>query len=135
MECLIAAPPREIEQLGPLPPSARALGPAPLHLVLPYCDAIVHQGGDGTALTAATAAIPQLVIAASPEADMAGGRISAAGAGIYLRYETHTLVSEAVQKLLTVASFYEGAEIESQPAPAEVVTPLTELVAHASVGR
>ncbi len=129
MDCLIAAPAREIELLGPLPPSARALASVPLHLVLPYCDAIVHQGGDGTALTAATTANPQLIIASSPEADMCGGRITAAGAGIAIRYESHAMVREAVQKLLSVPGYREGAEglrdeIEAQPTPAEVVRSL-----------
>jgi glycosyltransferase len=108
--------------------------------VLPYCVAFVHQGGDGTALTAATAAIPQLIIAASPEADMAGGRIAAAGAGIHMRYETHTMVRETIQRLVAGTDYLDGAErlrmeIERQPSPADVVTPLIDLATHAPVGR
>jgi glycosyltransferase len=140
MDCLVATSPAEIERLGPLPPSVRVLASVPLHLVLPYCDGIVHQGGDGTALTAATASIPQLVIAASPEADMAGGRLRNAGAGIYLRYpdlradpDRRTVIREAVAELLANTAYVDGAarlrlEIENQPTPADVVTTLLSTV-------
>jgi UDP:flavonoid glycosyltransferase YjiC (YdhE family) len=136
MDCLVATSAVEVERLGPLPPSARALASVPLHLVLPYCDAIVHQGGDGTALTAATAAIPQLVIAASPEADMCGGRIANADAGMYLRDPdlradpaSPTVIRTAVAELLSNSTYEDGAarlheEINSQPTPAEVVQTL-----------
>nr|WP_157528098.1 nucleotide disphospho-sugar-binding domain-containing protein [Kibdelosporangium sp. MJ126-NF4]CEL17276.1 Glycosyltransferase [Kibdelosporangium sp. MJ126-NF4]CTQ91494.1 Glycosyltransferase [Kibdelosporangium sp. MJ126-NF4] len=129
MECLIAAPIAEVDKLGPLPKSVRALSAAPLHLVLPYCDAIVHQGGDGTLLTAATAAVPQLVIPASPEADMAGGRVAATGVGISVRYDTAATVADAVNRLLSDVAYREAAiklraEIESQPTPAMVAADL-----------
>jgi glycosyltransferase len=147
MDCVVAAPKDDVERLGPLPDSVRALASVPLHLVLPYCDAIVHQGGDGTALTAATAAIPQLVIAASPEADMCGGRLAAVGAGIYLRYpdlrdepDAPVVIQHAVQTVLSDPRFADGAErlraeIESQPTPSEVAQRLVEMVSEAvSVG-
>ncbi|ONI70850.1 hypothetical protein ALI144C_50615 [Actinosynnema sp. ALI-1.44] len=127
MDCLIAAPTAEVDKLGALPESVRALSAAPLHLVLPYCDGIVHQGGDGTALTAAAAAVPQLVIPASPEADMVGGRIVATGVGIAVRYDTAATVADAVRRLLSDVAYREEAvrlraEIESQPVPAVVAS-------------
>jgi UDP:flavonoid glycosyltransferase YjiC (YdhE family) len=147
MDCLVAAPKPDVERLGTLPDSVTAIASVPLHLVLPYCDGIVHQGGDGTALTAATAAIPQLVIAGSSEADMCGGRIAAAGAGIYLRDpdlrddpDRPVILRHALQSLLSDPRFADGAaglrdEIERQPTPAEVARRLATLVSEtASVG-
>jgi UDP:flavonoid glycosyltransferase YjiC (YdhE family) len=141
MECFVAGPTADLERLGPLPESVRAPGYLPLHLVLPYCDAIVHQGGDGTALTAATTAIPQLIISVSAESDMCGGRIAAARAGIYLPYpdlrddpDSPVVIRHAIQALLSDRRFADGAarlreEIESQPTPADVVTALADLLA------
>jgi glycosyltransferase len=143
MDCLVAAPEAEVEQLGRLPDSVRPLAYVPLHLVLPYCDAIVHQGGDGTALTAATAGIPQLVIARNPEADMCGGRLVANSAGMYLRYTdlrddpaSRVVIRDAVETLLSDSAYAGGArllreEIETQPTPADVVTSLFGLVSSA----
>ena len=34
----------------------------PLHLLLPACDAVVHQGGAGTTMTAVACGTPQLVV-------------------------------------------------------------------------
>jgi glycosyltransferase len=136
MDCLIATTPDEIELLGTLPDSARALVSAPLHLLVPYCDAIVHQGGDGTALTAATAALPQVVIAGSPEADLAGGRLSAIGAAIHLRQSDlrddparGSVIREAVARSLDEPAFRESAqrlmaEIDGQPTPTVVASRL-----------
>jgi glycosyltransferase len=133
VDCLVATSAAEVERLGPLPSSARAVASVPLHLVLPHCDAIVHQGGDGTALTAAAAAVPQVVIAASPEADMAGGRLAAAGAGRYLCHpdlrdhpDSPAVIRNAVAELLADPAYAVGAarlreEIERQPTPSEVV--------------
>lgn len=137
LDCLVAAPAADIDRIGALPDTVRALASVPLNLVLPHCDAIVHQGGDGTALTAAVSAIPQLVITASPEADMCGGRLTAIGAGIHLRDPelrrdpaAATVIREAVDTLLAdpdhaAAAVSLGREIAGQPAPAEVAATLT----------
>lgn len=138
MDCLVAAPTAEIEGLGQLPDSVRALTSAPLHRVLPYCDAIVHHGGDGTALTAATSAIPQLVIAGNPEADLCGGRVAANGAGSYLAWPelrdgsaSAAVIRDALDKLLSDPTYIDGArglreEIENQPTPADVAASIAE---------
>lgn len=134
MDCVVVTSAAEADRLGPLP--ARMFASVPLHLILPGCDAIVHQGGDGTALTAAAAGLPQLIVAASPESDMAGGRLSGVGAGIYLRHPdlrvhpaSAAVIRDAVAELLSNPTYADGAvrlreEIESQPAPSEVVRAL-----------
>ncbi|HEY0500854.1 MAG TPA: nucleotide disphospho-sugar-binding domain-containing protein [Kutzneria sp.] len=123
----------QLDQFGPLPPRARAAPSAPLHLVLPHCDAIVQQGGDGTTLTAAVAGLPQLAITGKPDAEIAPDRLRAVGAGIHLyhqqlRVDPHQedTIREAVCTLLTDQPIIDAAarlraEIERMPAPADLV--------------
>ncbi|KUL66963.1 glycosyl transferase [Streptomyces violaceusniger] len=56
----------------------------PLHRVLPGCRALLHQGGGAAVLAAATAGVPQLVVAPRLEQQLNGARLAWAGAGIYL---------------------------------------------------
>jgi glycosyltransferase len=140
LDCLLAVPPVEVERLGTLPGHARALASVPLQLVLPHCDAIIHQGGYGSALTAAAAGIPQLVIASYPETDMCAARLVAVGAGLHLRVpdlradlDSRATIRDAVATLLFSTGYADGArrlraDIESQPAPAEVATRLLALI-------
>jgi len=111
----------------------------PLQLVLPYCDLLVHQGGDGTALTAATLGVPQLAITRKPDAELVGARIAAVGIGKHLRYqelraaeEPEMVLRHAVRTLLTGKCFHAAAgwlraEIERLPAPAAIEPELVAL--------
>jgi glycosyltransferase len=140
VEVVVTTTPDQLETLGELPGTVRAVASVPLQLVLPSCALIVHQAGDGTALTAATAGIPQLAIAGSPEADMCGGRLAAAGAGICLKDPelredpaAPAVIGDALAALLADPGYAAGAarlraEIEHQPPPAELVKPLVTLV-------
>ncbi|MEU8723466.1 nucleotide disphospho-sugar-binding domain-containing protein [Streptomyces antimycoticus] len=56
----------------------------PLHRVLPGCRALLHQGGGAAVLAAATAGVPQLVVAPRLEQQLNGAGLARAGAGIYL---------------------------------------------------
>jgi UDP:flavonoid glycosyltransferase YjiC (YdhE family) len=134
----------QIASLGKPPARVRYISGAPLNLVLPYCDAIVHHGGEGSAMAAASLGVPQLVITREPLDDQCGGRLAATGAAIHLRHqhlETDPLsrrtIRDAIDKLLTSPRHADAAgrlygEIEQQPAPATVVSalgagqPLTE---------
>jgi len=129
----------QLDELGPLPPRVRTAPSAPLHLVLPHCDAIVQQGGDGTTLTAAAAGIPQLAITCKPDAEIAPGRLCAAGAGIHLYYQElrpeprcEPIVRDAVSTLLTDSAIAAAAgrlrvEIGEMPAPADLVAAIEKL--------
>jgi UDP:flavonoid glycosyltransferase YjiC (YdhE family) len=139
VDIVVVASSEQITQLGELPSCVRTSEGTPLHLVLPHCDLIAHQGGDGTTLTAASQGVPQLVITRKPDAEVPAGRIAANGAGVHFRYQelrhNHArweLVRSAAEKLLADPAYREAAaalraEIERQPTPAQVVPALEEL--------
>jgi UDP:flavonoid glycosyltransferase YjiC (YdhE family) len=123
----------QISSLDAPPPGVRYVSGAPLNLVLPYCDAIVHHGGEGSAMAAAALGVPQLVITREPLDDQCGGRLAAAGTAIHFRHQhleadpaAHRKIREAIGQLLSDPSYASAAvrlrnDIERQPAPAEVV--------------
>jgi UDP:flavonoid glycosyltransferase YjiC (YdhE family) len=129
-----------MELAGELGMDVVTMSGTPLQYVLPYCDLIVQQGGDGTTLTAACFGVPQLVISRKPDAELAPARLAATGAGIHLKYQnlredpaSRSVVREAMVKLYEDDSYREAAarlraEISAQPLPAEVVSGLEQLV-------
>jgi glycosyltransferase len=138
-EVLVVTTAEQIALLGDVPERVRTLPSAPLQLVLPYCDVLVQQGGDGTTLTAAALGVPQLAISRKPDAELPAGRLARAGAGIHLRYQElrddpgrRTRLRDAIERLLTEPAFRDAArslreEIAAQPAPARLVPRLTAL--------
>ncbi|MBU3871598.1 glycosyltransferase, partial [Streptomyces sp. 4503] len=52
--------------------------------VLPGCRALLHQGGGAAVLAAATAGVPQLIVAPRLEQQLNGARLARVGAGMYL---------------------------------------------------
>nr|WP_042186308.1 nucleotide disphospho-sugar-binding domain-containing protein [Kibdelosporangium sp. MJ126-NF4]CEL17195.1 Glycosyltransferase [Kibdelosporangium sp. MJ126-NF4]CTQ91575.1 Glycosyltransferase [Kibdelosporangium sp. MJ126-NF4] len=139
VDVVVVASSEQLAKLGDLPSSVRPVEATPLNLVLPYCDVVVHQGGDGTTLTAAAGGLPQLAITRRPEAEVPSGRVAAAGAGLHLRYQElrhnsagHELISTAVEKLLADHAYRDAAhrlrdEIAAQPPPSAVVPALVAL--------
>jgi UDP:flavonoid glycosyltransferase YjiC (YdhE family) len=139
VEIVVATTAGQIELLGTLPAGVRAVASVPLHLILPHCDVLVQQGGDGTTLTAASAGVPQLGITVKPDAEVAPGRLVAVGAGIHLRHQElradpagPEVIREAVGKLLTDPAYRAAAqrlraEIDRQAPPAEIVPALVEI--------
>jgi UDP:flavonoid glycosyltransferase YjiC (YdhE family) len=139
VDIVVVASGEQLKQLGELPKGVRTSESTPLHLVLPYCDLIVHQGGDGTTLTAAAVGLPQLAITRKPDAEVPAGRLAASGAGVHMRYQElrHNqvgwdLVRTAVEKLLADQAYRDAAgrlraEIEAQPTPAEMVPVLEDV--------
>jgi glycosyltransferase len=138
-EAIVLTSPEQLRRLGALPANTRALAGVPLNLVLPSCDAVLHQGGDGTTLTTATFGLPQLVISRKPDHDLTGGRLAAVGAGIHLRHQDlqrdpgrRHVIRDAMAKLLADSAYRDAAgrlreEIEAQPTPAELVPRITAL--------
>ncbi|WP_406728604.1 nucleotide disphospho-sugar-binding domain-containing protein [Streptomyces sp. GD-15H] len=136
-ELVLAVP--TSRDLAPLPPGVRVAESMPLHLLLPSCAAVVHQGGAGTTLTASAAGVPQLIFPAVVDGDENARGVVAAGAG--LRLDTAALadgplVAQTVHILLSDADFTRAAarlrqEVQSLPSPARTAQGLEALVAPA----
>lgn len=120
-------------KVGDLPSNVRVLESLPLNLLLPSCDAIVHQGGMGTTLTALTHGVPQLVVPQMPDEVMEARSFVSTGAGISIpsvdgNPETfHGLITDVLKD----ATYRDAAvavqqEMRDQPTPARVVDELKE---------
>jgi UDP:flavonoid glycosyltransferase YjiC (YdhE family) len=102
----------------------------PLNLLLPSCDAIVHQGGGGTMLTAAALGVPQVLITGTADQTANAARMTAAAAGTGLHWTEASY--EAIGAAISVALSEPGREaaarlrdeIRAQPTPAEVAANL-----------
>src|ERR1700729_2458318 len=67
VEVVVAVLESQRELFTEMPANVRSVGPVPLHLLLPTCDAIIHQGGGGTLMTALVCGVPQLVVPSFPD--------------------------------------------------------------------
>ncbi|WP_179120127.1 nucleotide disphospho-sugar-binding domain-containing protein [Streptomyces tsukubensis] len=134
-EVVLATDPAQ--DLGPLPPTVRAVDWLPLTHVLPSCDLVVHHGGPGTTMTSLVHGLPQLVLAPLAS-DMAeyGRRVTACGAGSALPAggATAARIERECRRLLEDPRHRSGAralaeDIARQPSPARTVPSLVR-VAH-----
>ena len=108
----------------------------PLNALLPSCSAIVHQGGTGTMLTAASLGVPQVMAAGMPDQIATATRMAAAGSGVSLDpagavgTDAAAAVSAALSDEKVLASVAQLREdILAQPSPAELVGAFENLVA------
>jgi UDP:flavonoid glycosyltransferase YjiC (YdhE family) len=139
-EVVITVPSALHEHLRDRPPNARlADGPLALHLLLPTCAAIVHQGGAGTMMTALAHGVPQLALPNVSDQHFNARRLAASGAGTKLEQGegTDAAVREHVWDLLSRASWRDNAarlreQVQAMPTPADVVGVLTKLAAGGS---
>lgn len=112
--------------------------PVALHLLLPTCSAIVHQGGAGTTMTAMACGVRQLVIPQITDQLFNAGRLAATGAGRVLLGEdtSATRVRTELATLLADETAEEAAaqlrrDNDDRPTPAAVASVLERLVAQA----
>lgn len=136
LESVLTAVPH---QESPLPDSVRACGRVPLDLFLGGCDALLHHGGAGTALTGLALGVPQLVLAQpNPSWAAVGERIAARGTGLVLEpsavlsQESPEGLRHAVEEVCTDPGYRQAAaavaqEMRRLPSPAGIVPLLTEL--------
>ena len=118
-----------------LPGQVRVAENLPLHLLLPSCDAIIHHGGSGTMLTAASFGLPQLLISPGIMDNMANGeRIVAIGAGVSLNWAdaSHETITAGIKTIVSDQATRQAArnlrdEIHAQPAPAAITATLRQL--------
>ncbi|MDC0772581.1 nucleotide disphospho-sugar-binding domain-containing protein [Streptomyces sp. HD] len=136
VDTVLAIGPGQRDLLPTLPPGTLVAENTPFHLLLPLCDAVVHHGGAGTAMTAVATGVPQLVIAQSPIYTEVGRSVAAGGAGIVLTEDQQrpATVTEALSRLLDGASPYRAAlaavreEMAAMPSPAQVAADLARTV-------
>jgi UDP:flavonoid glycosyltransferase YjiC (YdhE family) len=136
VEIVATIAPGHAAMIGELPPAVRVVEGLPLHMLLPTCDAIVHQGGTGTTMTSLVCGTPQLIVPQFPDHAFNAGRLAAAGGGIVLMPEDADPdeIRAHVLRLLTDESLRATVRAlrdvaVSQPAPPEIVPVLADLVA------
>ncbi|WP_405106716.1 nucleotide disphospho-sugar-binding domain-containing protein [Micromonospora sp. NBC_01405] len=117
-----------------LPPAVLHAGRIPLGSVLPSCAAIIHHGGQGTALNAVAAGLPQLVLPWFDDQFDNGMMIAESGAGLMLSPPETTpgAVVESCARLLEDEKHIDTAatlarEMALLPLPSAVVERLTDL--------
>jgi len=141
-EVVVAVLDEHRELFRDTPANVRAVGPVPLHLLLPTCDAIVHQGGGGTLMTAVACGVPQVVVPSIPDQIFNAGHVAASGAGVHVSGGDGVTVDAVVGgtvEVLTDRAYRRAAtrlraEHLARPTPAEVV-PLLEKLASREVVR
>jgi UDP:flavonoid glycosyltransferase YjiC (YdhE family) len=135
VDVLVIAKEKDREALGDLPPNARALGRwCPLRLLLPTCDAVVHYGSGGSALTATVAGVPQFALTFAAEQAMNSRRLAAGGSLLHADGATATpeLARELIGTLLSDPAYRGAAEALrdqalARPTPVELVDALVEI--------
>jgi UDP:flavonoid glycosyltransferase YjiC (YdhE family) len=108
----------------------------PLHLILPTCDAVVHQGGNGSILTAALHGIPQLVLPQLPDQMFQADRLTETGAAVSRQHAQASAeeIRDCLAGILTEPEYQASAvrlraEMLSMPAPSDIVPELEKLAA------
>lgn len=121
-------------RLTNIPPNARVLDFVPLDVLASSCSLIVHQGGPGTALTAAFWGLPQLLFPRVADQGIHAERLSSAGAALvaapgadtdWIRHGIVTLLGDGGHRQ---AAARLREEMLDQPTPVDVVRQLEGLV-------
>jgi UDP:flavonoid glycosyltransferase YjiC (YdhE family) len=140
VDVVVAITPGQRELLGTLPAQAHVVESAPLHLLLPACDAVVAHGGAGTLLTSVAHGLPQLLVPRLPDHVRHGGRLAEAGAGTVIEapVEDPAVIGDRLAELLGTPAYRTAAErlrdeMRGQPTPAQVVRELEGLTTGAGV--
>ncbi|MFF3887102.1 nucleotide disphospho-sugar-binding domain-containing protein [Streptomyces sp. NPDC001914] len=135
-EILVTLPEPYRSAVGPLPGNVTAVDPLPLHLFLRTCDAMVHHGGAGTAMTATAFGLPQLVLPQLADHFPLADRLTATGAGLSFdtaaEQDDPRIVGHALDQLLSDPRHARSArrlaaEMAAMPSPAAVAGGLERL--------
>jgi glycosyltransferase len=136
-EVLVTAERGHRAEIGSLPANTRVVDPVPLTLLLGDCDAVVHHGGAGTAMTATAHGLPQLVLPQLADQFAIGDRLAASGAGISLddaaAQDDPRRLREALDAVVRDPSLARAAEglrqsVAAMPSPAQVAADLGRLL-------
>ena len=115
-EVVVTVTAQDAALLVDVPANVRVVESVPLHLVLGSCDAVVHQGGNGTILTAVRYGVPQLVLPQLPDQLFYCAKLVQTGAAAQLR--VNEVSDEALRSLM--------AEILREPGYRSAATRLRE---------
>jgi UDP:flavonoid glycosyltransferase YjiC (YdhE family) len=133
VEVVVTLTAADRDRLGTPPEGVRVVTGLPLHLLLPSCQAIVHQGGGGTMLTAASFGVPQVIVSGAMDQLTCGVKLEAAGAGRSLGWgDVGTSdFTDAVEAVLSDDTVRKSAtalreEMAAQPSPAAVADELAQ---------
>jgi UDP:flavonoid glycosyltransferase YjiC (YdhE family) len=133
VELIVAAPDPVADALRDGLPGVR-VGWAPLDLVAPTCDLLVHHAGGVSTLTGLNAGVPQLLIPKGAVLEKPAQRVEDYGAAITLLpgEESADAIADSCQELLSKDGYGERArelarEIAGMPSPASVVAALGQL--------
>lgn len=135
VEVVVTLTAADRDRLGTAPAGVRVVTGLPLHLLLHSCDAIVHQGGGGTMLTAASFGVPQVIVSGAMDQLTCGVKLEAAGAGRSLGWADvgTSEFTDAVSAVLSDDTVRKAAadlreEIAAQPSPAAVAEQIAQLI-------
>ena len=129
VETVVAVVDSQRALFGVLPGNVVHIGRVPLDQLLPSCDAIVHQGGGGTTMTAVKNGLPQFVLPTLPDTTFNAEHVAGTGAGTYLPdagTQTEMLSARLDEFLAGLDGYREkAAQLQADhlamPGPAEVV--------------
>ncbi|GAB2953739.1 nucleotide disphospho-sugar-binding domain-containing protein [Nonomuraea fastidiosa] len=133
VDVVVAVAPRERSLLPDLPPGAIVAESVPFHLLMTACDAVLHQGGAGTMLTAAGLGLPQILFPLITDQLVNARSLAATGAGSFLirrgegEEEFRDLIADRLRSVLENGEWRAAAdrlraEIARQPDPGTVVS-------------
>jgi UDP:flavonoid glycosyltransferase YjiC (YdhE family) len=133
-ELVLAITTGQRELLPDLPTGVTVMESVPLDALLPLCEAVIHQGGAGTMLTALCHGLPQLTVTHFVDQAANAVRLAAAGAGrtfavtevtaADLVAAGHHLLDDPAHR---ASARRLRAEIEAQPSPVDIVPQLLDL--------
>jgi UDP:flavonoid glycosyltransferase YjiC (YdhE family) len=136
VEIVMALDPRDAATLGDVPAWVRVVKNLPLHLLLPTCAAVVHQGGNGTILTAALHGLPQLVLPQLPDQKFHTDCLVETGAAVSRRPDEASVaeIRHGLADILAGPEYQHHAvrlrdEMLSMPAPCDIIPELQKLTA------
>ncbi|MBZ6086164.1 nucleotide disphospho-sugar-binding domain-containing protein [Streptomyces olivaceus] len=134
VEVVLAVGRDDRRKLGTLPAGVRVAENVPLHLFMGTCDAIVHQGGTSTLLTAARHGLPQVMMPQTADNPFNAANFAGSGAGVTLDAAGADAgeIGAAVTRVLTEPAWRVAAEklreeMAEMPPPSAVVRSLEEL--------
>lgn len=135
IELVLALHPAQHAGLGTLPGNVRLpSSPLALQLVLPSCQALIHQGGAGSMMTALAAGVPQVVVPLVSDQHFNAERLVAVGAGLSLPdgaarpAEVRRLVAELLaDPRMPFRAAELAGQVAAMPSPAAVVPVLERL--------